>query len=80
MSSTTKHHPGSQSTATSPMRPRHTIVDSHAPTGSRAARRGLEESKHTVRLGTFADGQRAVALTVVYSENVGSFSSVEYAR
>jgi hypothetical protein len=80
MTITTGERPPSQSKATSSIRPGQTIVGSGTPTGSPTSRRGLEESKHTVRLGTFADGQRAVPVTVVYSENVGSFGSVEHTR
>ena len=31
----------------------------------------------TVRVGTFADGQRATALTVTYAPVVGSFADVD---
>jgi len=39
--------------------------------------RGIPERTKTLRLGTFADGQRAVAVRVTYSPHVGSFGSVE---
>jgi hypothetical protein len=48
--------------------PRH---HSNTPTG------GAEEQKPTLYLGTFAEGQRAVPVTVTYSPDVGSFASVE---
>jgi hypothetical protein len=35
------------------------------------------ESKHTLHLGTFADGQRAVPVIVTYSAAIGSFGGVE---
>ena len=79
MSTTTKQHSRSQSTATSSMRPGHTIDGSRTPTGAPTSRPVLGELEHTVRFGTFADGHRAIPLTAVYSQNVGSFGGVEYA-
>ena len=38
---------------------------------------GVQEKKQTRYLGTFAEGQRAVPVTVTYSPDVGSFASVE---
>jgi hypothetical protein len=38
---------------------------------------GVREHKQTLSLGTFAEGQRAVPVTVTYSPHVGSFGSVE---
>ena len=38
---------------------------------------GVERKKQTRSLGTFAEGQRAVPVTVTYSPDVGSFASVE---
>ncbi|MGA9858560.1 MAG: hypothetical protein WBQ18_11905 [Solirubrobacteraceae bacterium] len=32
---------------------------------------------HTVRVGTFADGQRATSVTVTYAPVVGSFADVD---
>jgi len=37
----------------------------------------VPEHRQTLRLGTFAEGQRAVPVTVTYSPDVGSFASVE---
>jgi hypothetical protein len=42
----------------------------NTPTGS------VREHKQTLYLGTFAEGQRAVRVTVTYSPDVGSFASV----
>jgi hypothetical protein len=42
----------------------------NTPTGS------VREHKQTRYLGTFAEGQRAVPVTVTYSPDVGSFASV----
>jgi hypothetical protein len=39
--------------------------------------RGIPERTQTLRLGTFADGQRAVPVRVTYSPEVGSFGHVE---
>jgi hypothetical protein len=39
--------------------------------------RGVPERDQTIRLGTFADGQRDVPVTVTYSPEVGSFGNVE---
>ena len=38
---------------------------------------GVQEKKQTRYLGTFAEGQRGVPVTVTYSPDVGSFASVE---
>lgn len=38
---------------------------------------GLPEHNQTIHLGTFAEGQRAVPVTVIHSRDVGSFASVE---
>ncbi|HUA69953.1 MAG TPA: hypothetical protein VMA96_02690 [Solirubrobacteraceae bacterium] len=38
---------------------------------------GAPERTKTLRLGTFADGQRAVPVRVTYSPEVGSFGHVE---
>jgi hypothetical protein len=38
---------------------------------------GVQEKKQTRYLGTFAEGQRAVPVTVTCSPDVGSFASVE---
>ena len=45
----------------------------HPPTSTR----GTPERNQTVRLGTFADGQRAVGVTVTYRPRIGSFGDVE---
>jgi hypothetical protein len=37
----------------------------------------VPEHKQELHLGTFAEGQRAVPVTVTYSPDVGSFASVE---
>jgi hypothetical protein len=37
----------------------------------------VPEHRQTLHVGTFAEGQRAVPLTVTYSPDVGSFASVE---
>jgi hypothetical protein len=42
-----------------------------------ASTRGVPERARTVRLGSFADGQRAVPVRVTYSPEVGSFGHVE---
>jgi hypothetical protein len=39
--------------------------------------RGVPERAQALRLGTFADGQRAVPVRVTYSPEVGSFGHVE---
>ena len=39
--------------------------------------RGVPERTQTLRLGTFADGQRAVRVRVTYSPDVGSFGRGE---
>ena len=80
MSITTNQHPRSQGTATSWMRSGHTVDGSRAPTGAPISGRVLGELERTVRLGTFADGHRVIPLTAGYSQNVGSFGGVEYAR
>ena len=77
MSITTKQHSLSRSTATSSTRPGQTI---HGSTGSPVSGRVLGELERTVRLGTFADGRRVIPLTAGYSQDVGSFGGVEYAR
>jgi len=38
--------------------------------------RGKPERNQPVRLGTFADGQRAVGVTVTYRPRIGSFGDV----
>jgi hypothetical protein len=45
----------------------------HATTSTR----GTPQQNQPVRLGTYADGQRAVAVTVTYSPTVGSWGNVE---
>ena len=35
------------------------------------------QRSHPIRLGTYADGQRAVGVTVTYSPRVGSWGDVE---
>jgi hypothetical protein len=62
------------------MRSDHTVDGSRTPTGAPTSRPVLEELEHSVRLGTFADGHRAIPLTAVHSQNVGSFGGVEYGR
>jgi hypothetical protein len=39
--------------------------------------RGFPDRTHTLRLGTFADGQRAAPVRVTYSPEVGSFGLVD---
>ena len=39
--------------------------------------RGVPERAPTLRLGTFADGQRAMPVRVTYSPDLGSFGHVE---
>jgi hypothetical protein len=39
--------------------------------------RGVPERTQALRLGTFADGQRALPVRVTYSPEVGSFGHVE---
>ena len=39
--------------------------------------RGMPERTQTLRLGTFADGQRSALVRVTYSPEVGSFGRVE---
>ena len=39
--------------------------------------RGVPERTQTLRLGTFAEGQRALPVRVTYSPEVGSFGHVE---
>jgi len=39
--------------------------------------RGALEGKQTVRLGTYADGQRAADVKATYSPRIGSFGHVE---
>lgn len=38
-----------------------------------ASPRGTRERKQRLHLGTYADGQRASPVTVIYSSGVGSF-------
>jgi hypothetical protein len=45
----------------------------HATTSTR----GTPERHQPLRLGTFADGLRAVGMMVTYSPSVGSFGDVE---
>jgi hypothetical protein len=45
------------------------------PTAS--STRGEPERTETLRLGTFAEGQRALPVRVTYSPEVGSFGHVE---
>ena len=42
-----------------------------------ASTRGVSERTQTLRLGTFADGQRSALVRVTYSPDVGSFGRVE---
>ena len=49
------------------------LTREHATTSTR----GTPERNQPVRLGTFADGQRAVGVTATYSPTVGSFGHVE---
>jgi hypothetical protein len=49
----------------------------HFPQHTTASTRGVPERTETLRLGTFADGQRAVPVRVTYSPEVGSFGHVE---
>ena len=42
-----------------------------------ASTRGVPERTQTLRLGTFADGQRSALVRVIYSPEVGSFGRVE---
>ena len=42
-----------------------------------ASKRGVLERTQTLRLGTFADGQRIALVRVTYSPEVGSFGRVE---
>jgi len=42
-----------------------------------ASTRGMPERTQALRLGTFADGQRAVRVRVTYSPDVGSFGRGE---
>jgi hypothetical protein len=42
-----------------------------------ASARGVPGRNQTLRLGTFADGQRAVPVRVTYSPEVGSFGQAE---
>ena len=39
--------------------------------------RGAPERNQPIRLGTFANGQRAVGVTVTYRPRIGSFGEVE---
>ena len=38
---------------------------------------GAPQHKRALHLGTFAEGQRAVPVTVTHSQDVGSFASVD---
>jgi hypothetical protein len=49
------------------------VLRKHATTSTR----GTPERHQPLRLGTFADGLRAVAMMVTYSPSVGSFGDVE---
>jgi hypothetical protein len=42
-----------------------------------ASKRGVPEQTQTLRLGTFADGQRIALVRVTYSPKIGSFGRVE---
>jgi hypothetical protein len=42
-----------------------------------ASTRGAPQRTQTLRLGTFADGQRSALVRVTYSPEVGSFGRVE---
>ncbi|MFL5862209.1 MAG: hypothetical protein ACJ780_15750 [Solirubrobacteraceae bacterium] len=39
--------------------------------------RDMRERTHTVRVGTFADGQRGGPLTATYSAEIGSFGDAD---
>jgi hypothetical protein len=47
--------------------------EQHTP----ASTPGVPERTQTLRLGTFADGQRSAPVRVTYSPEVGSFGRVE---
>jgi hypothetical protein len=47
----------------------------HATTSMRGT--SLSQRNQTIQLGTYADGQRAVRVTVTYSPRVGSWGDVE---
>jgi hypothetical protein len=47
------------------------------PERATTSTRGTPERSQPLRLGTFADGLRAVGMTVSYSPGVGSFADVE---
>jgi hypothetical protein len=49
------------------------LAQPHADVPTRERR----DSKPTLHLGTFADGQRAVPVMVTYSATIGSFGGVE---
>jgi hypothetical protein len=48
----------------------------HFPQSNASADR-MRERTQTRHVGTFADGQRAVPLTVTYSDEIGSFGDTE---
>jgi hypothetical protein len=51
-------------------------MSTHFPEHHMTSARGPERTK-SLRLGTFADGQRVVPVRVTYSPEVGSFGHVE---
>ena len=53
----------------------HRTHQSNARSDSDVSLRGARERKHTLHVGTFADGQRASPVTVIYSADVGSFGN-----
>jgi len=52
-------------------------MSTHFPEHDTASAHGTQERTKTLRIGTFADGQRAVPVRVTYSPEVGSFGHVE---
>ena len=52
-------------------------MSTHFPEQQTASARGVPDRTKTLRLGTFADGQRAVPVRVTYAPEVGSFGHVE---
>ena len=52
-------------------------MSTHFPEQYTASADGVPERTKTLRLGTFADGQRAIPVRVTYSPEVGSFGHVE---
>jgi hypothetical protein len=52
-------------------------MSTHFPEQHVTSARGGPERTKSLRLGTFADGQRAVPVRVTYSPEVGSFGHVE---